>query len=479
MKLWQKVFLSTLILFELVFNAASFYLIENNFSRNLQKEINRGLAEHRIIYSGLQTNWAYVDYLNKKLGLTQEAIRDFLHNTSMQYTGYFDDKQAFIEVLDENNNKVFSNFSETFDAPRQELQVPLSAQRKYIIRDIGKKNYLFVTNKLVLNNSSFKLSYICDISDVYKGKSAQYILFWKMNLVVTFILASGLYLMLWYLTRYIRKLSKSVQIIAAGDYTQRVHVTSGDEVGILAHNFNQMAAAVEDKVDELGNIANNKQTFIDCLTHELKTPLTSIIGYADLLRSTQYNEEVFFKALNYIYSEGKRLESLSFRLMDLILIENEKPIMKNENIQKLCSEIEESLKPRLTNSNIKLAVSVQPCTLLLEKDLFKMLCTNLLDNAVKASSEGTSIYLRGYVTEEKDFMLEVEDEGIGIPENDIPRVFEAFYMVNKAKSRLNHGAGLGLAICAEIVKLHQGKINIESRLNHGTKVKILFPGVCN
>ena len=479
MRLWQKVFFCTFLLFEAVFAAASFYLIGQNFSRNLQKEIDRGLTEQFIVYSGIQTNWTYVNNINQKLGLTKDDIRHFLQAASQEYAGYFDKKLVSIEILDEHNDPVFSSFSEKFDGPREELKVALSDDRKYIIRDIGKKSFLFVTNELKLKDNAFKLSYIRDISDIYAEKSSQYGVFIKMNIIITFILAAGLYLVIWYLTRSIRKLTRSAQTIAAGDFTQRVEVRSEDEVGILARNFNRMVDAIEDKVEELGRTARSKQNFIEYLTHELKTPLTSIIGYADLLRSSRYDEELFFNSLSYIHSEGKRLESLSFKLMDLIFTENEKPVLKGENISLLCSEIAEAFRPRLLSLHIELVMNVAPCKVLLEKDLFKMMCTNLLDNAMKASMGGKRIYLNGYPIEENHFMLEVEDEGIGIPEKDIARVFEPFFMVNKVNSRSQHGSGLGLAICAEIVKLHHGKIEIVSILNQGTRVKINFPGVCN
>ena len=479
MKLWQKVFLCAFLLFEAVFVAASIYLIEHNFNRNLQKEAERGLTEQFIIYSGLQNNWTYIDNLNQKLGLTRDSTRLFLQTASQEYAGYFDKKLVSIEILDENNNTVFNSFNRKFYGKREELRLPLSIDRKYIIRDIDNKSYLFVTNGLKLKEHAFKLSYIRDISDVYTEKSAQYSLFVKMNIVITLILAIGLYVMIWYLTRSIRRLTRSAQTIAGGDYTQRVDVLSEDEVGILARNFNQMADAVEDKVEELGRIASNKQNFIEYLTHELKTPLTSIIGYADLLRTSKYDEEIFFNSLNYIYSEGKRLEALAFKLMDLLFTENEKPALKKGNVQQLCSEIEETLKPRLMQLNIELAMDIEQYMLLLEKDLFKMLCTNLLDNAIKASKGGGRIYLKGYHTGKDVYILEVEDEGIGISQQDISRIFEPFFMVNKVKSRSQHGAGLGLAICAQIVKLHMGRIEIASKLNQGTKVRIIFPAVCN
>ncbi|MDP4096317.1 HAMP domain-containing histidine kinase [Paenibacillus sp. P96] len=472
MKLWQKIFLCTLVLFACVFNAASLYLIEHHFSQNLKKEIESGLTEQLIVQSGLQTNGAY---LNQKLGFPQSVLRDFLRVAFAEYTQNFGSKGVFIEILDEHNGIVYSSFKEELEGARKELQTPLSGQRHYIIRDIGSKSYLFVISRLELEDDTFKLVYIRDISDVYTNKAEQYSLFIKLNIITTVSLAAALYLLLWYLTRSIRGLSNSVQTIARGDYTQRIEVASKDEVGSLARSFNQMAAAVEENVEELKTAAEHKQRFIEALTHELKTPLTSIIGYADFLRSTRYDEEVFFNGLHFIYVEGKRLESLSFKLMDMILLSKNELKGRNEDIQAVCGEIAESLKPRLNDCSMELVLQVEADTVLMDKDLFKVLCINLLDNAIKASPADSRIYLRGQAVQaDHTYVLEIEDEGIGIPEGDISKVFEPFYMVDQAETRSRHGAGLGLAICAEIIKLHKAQIEIFSVVNQGTRVKMTF-----
>ncbi len=478
MKLWHKVFLCTFVLFELLFNVSSFYLIEHNFNQNQQREIELGCAEQLIVVSQIWADWAYINFSNRQLNISSNA-QDFLKNNSEKYTRYFDDNQVFIEILDSQSNTVFSNFNGNITGARSELNGLTTGGRQYIIRDVGEKTYLFVTGILTLDNMDFKVSYIRDISGVYSDKSAQISLFLKMNIAITIILAAGLYALIWFLTRSVRSLNKSAQIIAGGDYTQRVNVLSNDEIGVLARSFNQMAEAVESKVDELEITAKKRQNFIDCLTHELKTPLTSIIGYAEFLRTAKYNEEVFFKALTYIYTEGKRLESLSFKLMDLILVGKEKPEFKLEDVLALCSDIEEAMKPQLEKFDIDLCVDIEPHNIFIERDLFTLLCTNLLDNAIKASKSGGRIYLRGYVLKETNYAVEVEDEGIGIPEQDIPKIFEPFFVVDKVRTKSNHGAGLGLAICAEIIKLHEGQIEIISHMNEGTKVRIIFPKLYN
>lgn len=471
MRLWQKVFIGTFILFELVFNTANLYFVEYNFNQSLNSEIERGLSEQYFISTGLQTNGTI---LKERLGNSETATKDFLTATAQNYTQH-SNKEAYLEIYDSNNKIIYSSFDLDFNGQREELNTPLSDLRKYIIRDIGKQSFLFVTNSISMIGDTYKITYIRDISNIYGDRVKQQSFLIKMNVAVTLCLAIGLYLLLWYLTSSIRDLTKSAQSIANGNYSERVDIGSKDEVGILGQSFNQMAAAIEDKVSELNNNALAKQHFIECLTHELKTPLTSIIGYADFLRSTKYDEENSIKGLSHIYSEGKHLESLSLKLMELILLEKQEIEMKSEDIRLLCLKAAEALKTRLDEKNISLEIDVPSLKAVVEKDLFLALLTNLLDNAIKSSSIESSICLKGYTDDQDQLVLEVVDKGIGISEKDIASVFEPFFMADKSRSRLNNGAGLGLSICANIVKLHKGKIDIVSRLNEGTTVRMLFP----
>jgi signal transduction histidine kinase len=161
--------------------------------------------------------------------------------------------------------------------------------------------------------------------------------------------------------------------------------------------------------------------------------------------------------------------------MDLILVGNDKPDMLEEDVSVLCAEVEDAVRPLLDKSQVALRTAVAPNRIHVEKDLFKLLCTNLIDNAVKASKPGGFVYLRGFVIGDSKYALEVADEGIGIPEEDVEKVFEPFFVVDRFRSKAQHGAGLGLAICAGIVRLHGASIDIKSRLNEGTTVRIVFP----
>ncbi|MFC4810496.1 sensor histidine kinase [Paenibacillus sp. GCM10023250] len=478
MKLWQKVFWCTFLLFELLYNASSLYLIRHDFNRNLVREVDRGLADQQLIAAQIEADWSYITNLNTLLNAAKEEPGEFLNRNAPKYLKSFDPGITSIEIKDDRGQTVFTGFAGAIDGPRPELDIKHPDDRNYVIRSIGPKSVLFVSGGLDLGGRAFKLTYILDMTDLYADKDAQIRNFIRLNLVVAVVLAAGLYGLIWFLTRSVRLLAESARMIASGGYAHRVAVLSKDEIGLLAEQFNAMAEAVEENVRALEAAAENKQRFIHYLTHELKTPLTSIIGYADLLRTTSFNEDVFYRSLDYIYSEGKRLESLAFKLMDLILADNHRPLLNAGDIRPLFEETAQLMKPQLDAAQVTLSLSAEAARLPMERDLLLILCTNIIDNAAKASKAGSGIEFRGYRTEGARYVIEVRDEGIGIPEPDIPNVFEPFYTADQSRSRTSRGAGLGLAICAEIVRLHEGELSIRSSQGEGTFVRISLPGAC-
>ncbi|AFS79778.1 signal transduction histidine kinase [Gottschalkia acidurici 9a] len=469
MKFWQKILIYSVILFLVVFNIGAYILIDNSYKLNLKREIDRGLSEHLSIYSGVRSS-----IISIKNALDYSFGREFIYFTLKDYMEVFNGKKIYIEVLDNDNNEVFSNINLKVKQERVELKNPLLDKRQYIIRDVGDKTYIFITSLLEANKEYFKFTYIRDISYVYEDKRKQYVLFIQLQLVICIVLAIGMYILSKYITKPINKLIDTTKNIKDGNFSERVNIKSNDEIGILSDHFNDMTYVIEEKIFELEKNVEQKQRFIDNLTHELKTPLTSIIGYAEFLISTKHNEEVFFLGMNYILNEGKRLKNLSEKMMDLILFKKENFIMKKENIKNILLETKEILNNKIESKNIDLIIYGEEYEILVEKDLIKNLVVNLVDNAIKASNDSSKIYLSVYKDIDLKVILEVKDEGIGISEDDLPKVFEPFYMVDKSRVRASDGSGIGLSICAEIANVHKSKIEIESKLNQGTIVKIIF-----
>jgi signal transduction histidine kinase len=158
--------------------------------------------------------------------------------------------------------------------------------------------------------------------------------------------------------------------------------------------------------------------------------------------------------------------------MDLIILKKENIELKNVNIRSLLNEIKSSLGPKLKDKDINLKVIAEKINISVDKELMIILISNLIDNAVKASKSGDEIYLKAYI--DGSLVIEVKDAGVGIPKGDIKNIFEPFYMVDKSRDRRNNGAGLGLSICAEIAKLHNARINVESELSKGSSIYIFF-----
>lgn len=295
----------------------------------------------------------------------------------------------------------------------------------------------------------------------------------KVNLVVSLLLLSITIVLSKWIIKQINRLIQSTQRIAGGYFSKRVKVVSDDEIGSLSKNFNDMAAVVEDKITQLEKNSADKQRFIDNLAHEMRTPLTSIIGYADYLRTTRYDEEIFINSLSYIYEEGKRLEKLAINLMDLIVLRKEDFSMKQENANELLTEMKSSFVPKLEGKGIRLEIEAENISIFMDKDLLKILLTNLIDNAIKASKTGDVIFVRACKNAASNVILQIQDQGVGISQEDLPKVFEPFFVADK--SRAKAGVGLGLSLCSEIAKIHHAEIEIKSKLGEGTMVEFTFP----
>lgn len=472
MKLRQKIFINFLILFLLVFNLGAIIIIQNTHNISLGREIDRGLTEHLSIDSGMK---AILSINKDKQNNYNEKDDAILNPIIKAYLSSFNNKDISIELLDGNNNKIFDNININISGEREELENPLLDKRQYIIRDIDEKTYLFVTNLMNIGYKDFKFSYIRDISQTYKDRINQYLFFLQVDILIILLLIIGIYILSDRITKPINDLINSTQRIRKGNFSEKIVVNTKDEIGVLSENFNSMAEALEEKIKELEKNFQEKQRFIYNLTHELRTPLTSIIGYADFLRSTKYNEEIFLNGLNNIFQEGKRLESLSAKMMDLVLLKRENFEMKKENLHIILCEIKDFLKPKLKSKNIELVILAEELEVLVERDLIKNLIVNLIDNSIKASNGNSKIYLNLYKSKDLRIVLEVKDEGIGMGKEELTKVFEPFYMVDKSRTQSNNGAGLGLAICAEIAKIHKVEMKIESKFGEGTSIKITFP----
>lgn len=291
-----------------------------------------------------------------------------------------------------------------------------------------------------------------------------------LTVAITTVVCLVICIILNRMLRPLKRLNEGAKQIAMGQYDERIVVEKNDEIGELSSNFNQMAEAVQSRVQRLKETEQKRTLFMGNLTHELKTPMTAISGYAKTLLTVKMPEEDRVEALSYIYGESCRLERLSQKMMNLLLLEENDPIQRVEvSAEVLFYNVEEACRRSLEEDGISLECHPNGAVFLADIDLMTEVLINLVDNARKASSRGSCIILSA-----SGNIIKVQDFGRGIPEEEQDKILEPFYRIDKSRSRQNGGAGLGLSITALILKRHNGTIQIESRVGEGTCMILQF-----
>lgn len=344
----------------------------------------------------------------------------------------------------------------------------------YFTTEEGKQ-CLQTTTQFELNGQDYILDIGRNLTAIYSVRKEQVRVFQISFLILSVLGVFLLSVFATLLTRPLRKLTKASKEIAAGNLAYRSDIKSDDEIGELSEAFDSMAAELENTILLLKEAAEQKEMFMGAFTHELKTPMTSIIGYSDLLRTQKLSDKDKADALDYIFSEAKRLENMSLKMLDLFVVDKRELVLKEVSPANLTKHVAQHLQKIYENNNIIIEVNAQKGKCMLEPDLFQTLLINLLDNARKAMEQGGLIVVTLSITSQ-GCILSVSDNGKGIPEDALKHLTEAFYRVDKARARSRGSAGIGLALCEKIVQLHHGTLVFESSEGVGTKVTAVLNG---
>ena len=313
-----------------------------------------------------------------------------------------------------------------------------------------------------------------DVTPLYQARGRSVARFLTMECVVLLGAALVTVLLSRRMTRPLAMLNRASGEIAAGAYDQRTGLPGSDEVAQLSRSFDNMAAAVQDKVEALELSVQQRDDFMGAFTHELKTPMTSIIGYADMLRSMQLDPDDQHEAAGAIFHEARRLESLSQKLLQLMRLSEESIVLSPAALAPILTEVKRSTLPACRRAGVRLRLPATQRVVLADADLLCDLLCNLVTNAVKASQPGQTVRVLSGGTPGGQVLVGVIDSGTGIPQEAIDRVVEPFYMVDKSRARKNGGSGLGLALCQRIAEAHGTRLSIRSRLGEGTCVTVLL-----
>lgn len=471
MKFWKKIFLSSVVLGMVLYCIAGVVLVEKNHAENLHNVIRTAVNKYTDIEYSLYLN---VDYLIYTDFSEEQSLKTWLQVVINGYTMHDEMGKYQVEVFSKDNRQIMSDLKLKIQEPRKEIMEAESSEKLFLIREIDGKAYIFVSSLINLNNTEVKLVMSKCIEDVYRSKERDYRFFAVVGTVMLLVLAVAMYIISKRLTEPIVRLSEATRDIEKGDYSIRVEESNHfDEIGLLEKNFNAMLDVINHNVEQLKYNNESKQRFIDSLNHEIKTPITSIIGYSDLLLKGKVNEEVRVKSLNYINQEAKRLEFLNNTLLSLMVFREEEKKQDRASLAECVHHAVDALKFKLEKYNVSIQLELEDGFTKGDEKQFEILLINLLDNAMKASKDGDRIEVTGK-RKDSDYVLKIKDFGIGIPEEDLDKICEPFYMVDKARTRKQNGVGLGLAICQEICQRYQINFLIESELNQGTEITLKF-----
>lgn len=460
MKLSWKLFFITTPLFVLILTVFGTWIIQGSFQSSLNREMERCMMENQMFQNSYE--------------LTMHALSD----QQAEQASVTDIVESFYN-RDENGGSA-RIYSEDGDVLYETGEIPVSSQLMEQLNDEQNVGSEIIRQDgipyiVVLSKSSLGvyIETVRSVENIFNDRQAMYASYRIGVLLISLLVGGLLLLVLFLLMRNIQKLSRAVRQYARGRYDARADIHSSDEIGTLASDFNWMAGAMNTQMVQLQNEVRRQEEFTAAFAHELKTPLTSIIGYADTIRQMELSPEETDMCADYIFRQGKRLQSLSYKLLNMSMAEQQELTYREIQVTDLLGEVEKTVQASLTEKQITLLVQAQEGVIYGDRDLLSSLLINLIDNGRKASEPGHSIWIRGQQLP-GSYIMVVEDEGRGIPPEELSRITEAFYMVDKSRSRKEGGAGLGLALCQKIIEMHQASWQFESEPGKGLRVTIMF-----
>lgn len=477
MKLFRKIYLRVMSAILLFAVAILGYMLWETERQNLQDACR---YEEERIWNGLsairervQGYGIYGENAAVRNALVMEAFRDIFGTQG---------------ALTRDGEELFNISPYDFELDRLKVMRQKSGMEK---REIlisrpqtieGKKLILFFQEK-ALFDSEYSLVIYFDITEIYLRTRNLFLKGLGFTIFLLTAVGFWIYMGIYQIVEPLDALNQAAGQIAEGEYKSRILVSrrkgssrylQTDEIVEVAENFNKMAGKVEEHIEKLAEVNEKQRQLLGSLAHEIKTPMTAIIGHADMLLTIRLKEEKRTDALLFILNEGKRLSRLSEKMLELAGLYGQQGTglkVRETDIRELFDMLRSRLSVLLEEKRIRLSTNIEPINLKkwMDADFMMSLLINLVDNACKASKAGGSIFL--YADETG---ITVEDFGKGIPKQEVGRVTEAFYMVDKSRAKRGGGAGLGLALCQQIAKIHGAKMLIESAEGKGTKVSVLW-----
>ena len=277
----------------------------------------------------------------------------------------------------------------------------------------------------------------------------------------------------------IQELTHAAEKVASGDFSDKVENSSKDEIGVLTRTFNDMAVQLEDTLDDLKRSEQMRREFVANVSHELRTPITGVKSYAETLaHDPDIPADTRARFLNVILNESDRMTKIVQDLLTLSRFDagSFEFTFDEFSFETSVRDVYNAVRMEAQAHHHEFTVEIEPGIPRIRGDKARVeqVLMNMVSNAIKYTKDGGRIAIKAGVRG-GEVWCSVKDNGIGIPKEDTQKVFDRFYRVDKARSRESGGTGLGLSIAQEIVVRHGGRIDLKSRLGHGTTITVWLP----
>ena len=359
MRFGTKIMLGFIALLSLAFGIGGSLLIAASFDDSLSRAEDGALNSYRLILYTLAA-------------VSSESAEDeALASALEQLDGQGGQSWSALRLTDGAETLFQSTGATAFD---DEILTRVDATRlvSKITEDNTGAHYLIIAGLLETSSGPRYLESVHDISSVYAARASQTDIYRRVFAAVIALGAGISWLMSYWLTRPLRRLSSVTRTIASGDLSCRAHGGGKDEIGVLAQDFNNMTDRLEENITALKDAMQRQESFMGSFAHELKTPMTSIIGYADLLRSHELPEDERREAANYVFSEGRRLELLSLKLLELLVLKKRDFLLVETNLKHLVAQVARLIRPVAASQDITIKYRCDEGSCRLEPDLIKV-----------------------------------------------------------------------------------------------------------
>lgn len=447
MRFWQKTYIFTLVLFLICLNVGILSLTVYTYQKNVEATETAVTAEQYFVAMSFKRD--YKDMTESNSYSSPSLL--------MQSFGTYYANKGLYLAFEENGEVIYSNFTNEYDIDINAL----------LHTDFDGKRHIVISSEIC--DGKYVMIFAKNVESLDSEFQALMLTYAFTAIGVSLLLAVCLYFILKKLSGPLEKLRKTTEVIEAGDFSVTVEEKGNDEFTLLAKSFNAMLAKINEQMAALEREAERKQMLVDNMAHELRTPLTSIHGYAEFIEKANTTEERRLIAAKYIMSESERLQKISEILLDGAFIRENEIEMADTHLDAVLADVAEKLQMRAEKAEVEITCDTAPVTVKGNETLLSMLFYNLTENAIKACSAGGKVKIS--CTEGQAI---IEDNGKGMTKEQLLHITEPFYRTDKSRSRAEGGAGLGLALCKQIVHTHGAEMRFESEIGKGTKIIITF-----